>query len=199
MTPKRVRLLLAAVLPLAASGACRAPVQPKEVQAIASATLNDLTAGAVTEACARLYEPPDWDAARSADDRKQLAVGVGAVMKDLGTLSDARVIHNYAWYELQITGADPQYWQALPNLGIATRVTYDVNFSNLGPGMLSFTFTHLSGKWELRSISFGVAHSVPDARAKSGRIGRALFKSMAPGMSDEQIDQVAEQAIGPAH
>ena len=33
------------------------------------------------------------------------------------------------------------------------RVTYAVNFSKIGPGILAFSFTQVSGRWELRSIS----------------------------------------------
>ena len=199
MTPKRYRLLLAATLLFVAPSACRAPEKPREVQLIASSTLADLTTGDATQACSRLYEPPDWTPERIAEDHRQLSAGVTAAMKELGTLSDARIIHKWLFYELQITGADPQYWLALPNMGIATQVTYAVNFSKIGPGILSFSFTHLSGKWELRSISFGVEPSVPNAREKTVRIGRALFRALAPQISDEQLDQFAARAIGPAH
>jgi hypothetical protein len=192
--------LFAATLSLAASTACKAPVKPREVELLAASTLDDLTSGNVTRACSRIYEPPDWDADRIAVDHRDISTSVAAVMKELGTLSDARPIHSWSMYELQITGATVQYWQALPNLGIATRVTYAVTFSNIGPGILSFSFTHLSGNWELRSISFGVEPSVPDARQKAVRIGRTLLKSQAPpGMSDEQLDQFAERAITPMH
>jgi hypothetical protein len=199
MTHKRHRLLLAATLLFVASSACRAPEKPREVQLLASSTLADLTTGAVAQACSRIYEPPDWAPDRIAEDHKELSAGVEAAMRELGTLSDARIIHKWAFYELQITGADPQYWLALPNMGIATQVTYAVNFSKIGPGILSLSFTHLSGKWELRSISLGVEPWVPDARDKAARIGRALFRAMAPETSDEQIEHLVGQGISPAH
>lgn len=197
MRPTRSPLLLAATLLFAASTGCRAPVKPRDVQLLASATLADLTAGAVTQACARIYEPSDWDAERIAADRKQMAEGFDAMMKEVGTLSDARMIHNWLIYEVGVVGGDPRFWQSLPNQGIANRVVYTVNFSRMGPGIVSLTFTHLSGKWELRSIAFGVERSMSNAREKAGRMGRALFRTMNPAASDEQLDQMVAQVIGP--
>jgi hypothetical protein len=192
---KRRRLLLAATLLLTAWSGCSAPAKPREVMSIATSTLADLTAGAVTEACSRIYEPGDWDPARVAQDHRELADLVGTVMNEVGTISGARMIHKWTIYELQLTGADEHYWLALPNLGIATRVTYAVNFSKIGPGVLSFAFTDLSGKWELRSISFGVAVSAPNAQETALRIGRLILAKMAPGMSGQQLDQAAARTL----
>jgi hypothetical protein len=188
---------MAATLLFAATTGCGAPAQPKEVQVLAASTLADLTSGAVAQACSRIYEPSEWAADRAALDRRQLSQGVEAMLKEAGTLSDVRMIHKWSMYELGITGADPQYWQALPNQGIDARVTYAANFSNLGPGILSFTFTHLSGTWALRSISVGVDSSIADAREKVGRVGRVLFTTMLPGTPVEQLDQILAQAIVP--
>jgi hypothetical protein len=196
MTQKQCRLLLAVTLLFAAWGGCTAPEQPREVMSIASSTLADLTTGAVTRACSRIYEPSDWVPNRIAEDHKQLSDIVEAVMKEVGTISSARIMHTWLIYELQLTGADARYWQALPDLGIATRVTYAVNFSKIGPGILSFTFTHLSGKWELRSISFGVETSVPNARDTALRLGRVILVTVTPGIAADQLDRSAEQMIG---
>ena len=196
MTQKRCRLLLAVTLLFAAWSGCTAPTKPREVMSIASSTLADLTTGAVARACSRIYEPSDSAPNRIAEDRKELSDLVEAVMKEVGTISGARIIHKWAIYELQIAGADVPYWQALPNLGIDTRVAYAVNFSKIGPGILLFTFTHLSGTWELRSISFGVETSVPNARETALRIGRVLLMAMNPGLSGEQLDRGAAQMIG---
>ena len=162
---------------------------------IASFTLADLTTGAVTGACSRIYEPSDWALDRIAEDHKGLSDLVGAVMKEVGTISGGRIMHAWAMHDVELTGGDTPYWQALPNLGIANRVTYAVNFSKIGPGVLSFTFTTLSRKWELRSISFGVETSAPNARETSIRIGRVVLMAMNPGLSGEQLDRTAAQMI----
>ena len=196
MTQKRCRRLLAVTVLFAAWSGCTAPRKPRQVMTIASSTLADLTTGAVTQACSRLYEPSDWAPDRAAEDRKELSDLVEALMKEVGTISDARIIHKWAIYELQIAGADISYWRALPNLGIATWVTYAVNFSKIGPGILAFSFTQVSGRWELRSISFGVETSVPNAIETALRIGRVFLTTVNPGISGEQLDQAAAKIMG---
>lgn len=196
MTRKRCGLLVAAFFLFAASTGWSAPAQPKEVTSIASAALADLTAGSATRACARIYEPYGWEKKRIADDRQGLSVGVAALLKEVGTISAARLVHDASFFELQIAGADVPYWDALPNRGIAARVTYTANFSKRGPGILSFTFTHVSGKWELRSISFGFQPSVPNGRETALRVARVFFKTMIPGITDDQVEQLAAQMVG---
>ena len=91
VTQKRRHLLLAAALLFAAWSGCTAPRKPKEVMSIASSTLADLTTGAVTRACSRLYEPSNWAPNRIAEDRKELSDLVEAVMKEVGTISEAQI------------------------------------------------------------------------------------------------------------
>jgi hypothetical protein len=183
------------IMLLAASNARPAPAQPKEVASLASAVLAELSAGAVRRACARIYEPSDWDEKRIADDRTQLSKGIAALMNETGTISATRLVHGAGFFEVQITGADVPYWEALPNRGIAARVTYTAKFAKAGPGIVSFTFTHLSGRWELRSISFGVEPSAPNARETVTRLASVFLKAMIPGITKEQLDQIAAQMV----
>ncbi len=198
MTSQRCRVLVVAALLCVGPAGCKNPVKPREVESIASATLADLASGAVKRACSRIYEPPDWNPGRAAEDREQIGRGVEAIMNETGTLSDARVINKWLVYQLEVTGADPQYWLRRPNMGVDSRVTYAVNFSKVGPGVLSLTFTRLSGRWELRSILFGFDTSTPGARDNAIRIGRTFIRTMDPRVSAEQLDQMAAQMIGAA-
>ena len=157
MTPKnRYRLLLAATLLFVAPSPCRAPEKPREVQLIASSTLADLTTGDATQACSRLYmnRPTGLRSGSPRTTRQLVGGGLPLRWKELGTLSDRahhpqmapllRAADNWRGPSV-LAGASETWARRLsksPTPSTSPRLAQDI---------LSFSFTHLSGKWELRS------------------------------------------------
>jgi hypothetical protein len=190
-------LTIAAVPAMGArSAAAAAHATDAEVDALASAVMAKLTAGKPGAAVARIHEPRAWDGQRAADDRQKVSAHLATLLKEFGKISGARPAGAVAFYEIQNTGADVPYWQSLPRLGIDSSVVYAVKFSNVGPGIVSLTFTRVSGSWELRSVALGLDRSRPESKATMMRIGRIFLESLGLGMSKQEIDMALANMLG---
>jgi len=169
------------------------------VESLASEVMAKLTAGDRVAAVARIHEPSAWDMAHAAADRDKVVEHLGVLLKEFGRISAPHLAHlagTVAFYELQVAGGDVPYWQSLPNYGIDSRLTYRVNFSRVGPGVVVLAFTRASGFWELRSVSLGLDQSRPESKEAMVRIGRVFLGAVAPGMSKAQIENALVQILG---
>ena len=166
-----------------------------EVGTLATTIMSKLVAGDHAAAIARIHEPPAWDKARVAEDRRAVTEDFAALLKDFGKISSPRVASSITFYELQLAGGDVDYWQSLPNHGVDARVSYNVDFSKAGPGVVAISFTRVSGDWHLRSISLGLERSRPDSKETMMKIGRVFLGRADPKMSRDQIDAALEETF----
>jgi hypothetical protein len=163
---------------------------------ITAGILSKLVAGTPAAAIEKLHEPPGWDKARSDSDRREVSDALVAILGDFGTISSPQIVDSVAFYELQLAGGDLPYWQKLPNMGVDSKVTYLVDFSKVGPGVVAISLTHATGAWELRSISLGLEKNGAAARSKMEPLGRAFFARMDPGMPRDKLDELVDQTFG---
>jgi hypothetical protein len=186
--------LLAASAPASASTA--PPSNP--VESLASSILAKLVAGDVTAVTAGLHEPPNWDKARAADDRRQGAEQLGPLLEDFGKISSPKVAKDVTFFHIQLAGGDMAYWQSLPNMGVEAKVVYRVKFAKAGPGVVTMDFIHASGTWELRGLGLGIEQERSDARETMRRLGGRFLGRLAPGKTHDEIEKALDQMFGPA-
>ena len=197
--PQRLIVLSLSIAAAMAGGGIALSASPRAVapvESLASMVMAKLIAGDTVAAVARIHEPSAWDMAHAAADRDKVVEHLGVLLKEFGKISAPRLAGTLAYYELQVAGADVPYWQSLPNRGIDSQLTYRVNFSKVGPGIVALAFTWASGAWELRSVSLGLDRSRPESKEAMVRIGRVFLGAVAPGMSKAQIENALAQIVG---
>ena len=197
--PQRLIVLSLSIAAAMAGGGIALSASPRAVapvESLASMVMAKLIAGDTVAAVARIHEPSAWDMAHAAADRDKVVEHLGVLLKEFGKISAPRLAGTLAYYELQVAGADVPYWQSLPNRGIDSQLTYRVNFSKVGPGIVALAFTRASGSWELRSVSLGLDRSRPESKEAMVRIGRVFLGAVAPGMSKAQIENALAQIVG---
>jgi hypothetical protein len=166
------------------------------VEALASKVMAKLIAGDPVAVVARIHEPRTWDVPHASADRHKVSEDLGVLLREFGKISGPRAADNVTFYELQVAGADVPYWQALPNVGIDSRLTYRANFSKVGPGIVALAFTKASGFWELRSVSLGLDRSRSESKEAIVRIGRIFLGVIAPQMSKDEVERALAQIVG---
>ena len=198
MHQRRIVIFLSIAAVIAGGGIALSASQPTgdPVESLVSKVIAKLLVGDAVGAVARIHEPSAWDGARVSADRQQVSEHLGVLLKEFGKISAPRLAGTVAFYELQVAGADLPYWQSLPNRGIDSRLTYRVNFSRVGPGIVAFEFTRASGAPELRSVSLGLDVTFPESKESMMRIGRTFLRAAAPGMSKDQIENALAQIVG---
>lgn len=172
--------------------------QARDPQAVAAQVLQLLAAGKYSEVALAMHEPPSYDPARAAEDRRDVGDHLGFLFGEFGTMSAPQLATQpLRFYKVSLSGGDLPYWQSLRNMGVDAQLTYHVSFSKLGPGVLHLTFIRGKGEWQVRSIEPGLEMQAPAARQTMLRIGRASLAKMNPPVDHQALDQMLESMFPP--
>jgi hypothetical protein len=87
------------------------------------------------------------------------------ITKHFGTSGAVHAANDPVVYvEVAAGSADLAYWQAHPE---SLRATYRTEFSKFGKGFIAVEMCHLAGRWEIRSVHYGLPAANPRS---SGRV-----------------------------
>lgn len=175
----RLRALFYSLTIVSATIACQRDVST-EPAGLAQRAMSLLQRVDYAAAANLLYEPATYGPEQLARERQQLTELLAYLGGEFGPPTDPRVLDpQTAFYKLSIAGADMPYWKSLPNLGIDHVLVYQVHFARVGSGVLAFTFIRATGRWEVRSMEFGLIPDAPQARTTIVQIGRGLLRRIS--------------------
>jgi hypothetical protein len=169
---------------------------PDSPETLLSDTVARIVKGRAKPIAASIYEPKTWSASEAGKDRKEITGQLEFLFRELGRFSSPSAVSPAPIYTLDIAGADIPYWQSVPDRGIARTATYAGRFEKAGDGVVVLTLTQLSGRWELRSVAFGIEMKRRGARETMLRVARRFLAKIRPDMSKADIDAAAEAALG---
>jgi hypothetical protein len=137
---------------------------PREVADMATQYL-ECSARADVACAARLFHyPADETVEERAADVNAVVHSLSIITKHFGTNGAVAPANDTVVYvEVAAGGADLEYWQAHPE---SLRATYRTEFSKFGRGFIAVEMCHISGRWEIRSVHYGLPAANPRSAAR---------------------------------
>jgi len=156
------------------------------IPAHAAETVALLRKGDAAAVAARLHYPPSYTAEQRAADEAAVALMIGIVLEQFGTLMladpvDAPGPH----YQVDITGGDGDYWAAtLPGRSIR-EVGYRAEFSRYESGYVVLSYMEIDSGWVTGQLALGLDATVADNDERVQQTvllaAERVAASMAPG------------------
>lgn len=129
-----------------------------------------------------------YDRERTPKERSGGAQAVARMLQiltqEFGELSDQQIVNNpYITYEVTVGGAGSGYWEQHP---VFLQRRYQVTFTREGSGYVKIMVCHISGVWEIRSVSYGLPAQRSDAEERIADILITIMKEMEPFRKDAE-------------
>ena len=142
-----------AVAILAALACSPEQAEPDPRDAKADQVVEHLTAGRFDAVVSMLHFPASQTPDERAADMKSTEWTLGAVLDQFGSIESAKpAVDAPASLSISIAAGDDKYWKAYPRTGVGRQISYDVQFSKLGDGLLTVSFFAPSEGRELRAV-----------------------------------------------
>lgn len=148
---------------------------PREAADVATQYL-ECSARADVACASRLFHyPADETAEERRADMSAVVQSLSVIAKHFGTNGAVAPANDPVVYvEVAAGSADLTYWQAHPE---SLRATYRTQFSKFGKGFIAVEMCHISGRWEIRSVHYGLPAANPRSAGRVMEVFNEIKRS----------------------
>jgi hypothetical protein len=132
---------------------------------------------------AKLFHcPTNMSRSECGNERKALSHMLSVMQREFGKLDNIMPLQKrYTFYSVSAGSGDMSYWQLHPDV---LQKNYEVKFNKEGEGYVVIQSCNISGRWEIRSVSFALPAERPDAMARIREILKITMNEMKPFMNE---------------
>ncbi len=158
-----------------------------DLQALSSKFFDHIAKSEFDSASKLFHYPPSYTPAERSHDIDAVAHMLKIFTNEFGTPASQRLSESAAmFYHVTAQSAHAEYWQKHP---YSIQVDYEVDFSREGKGYIFVQFCNISGKWEIRSIAYGLPAERIDAKERVQQIINKVLREMQPFMQEPGEDK----------
>jgi hypothetical protein len=151
---------------------------PQEAADVARQYLECAPRGDAACASRLFHYPADETAEERRADVNAVMHSLSIIMKHFGTNGAAKPANDPVVYvEVAAGSADLAYWQAHPE---SLRATYQTEFSRFGKGFIVVEMCHIAGRWEIRSVHYGLPATNPRSAGRVMEVFNEIKGSEPP-------------------
>lgn len=122
------------------------------------------------------HYPKDETEDERRADVEAVRQSFSVITKHFGMIGPVqRATGRLVYVEVAAGSADITYWQKHPE---SLKVTYETTFSKYGEGFVAVELCNISGRWEIRSVHYGLPATDPRS---TGRIMRVFNELQGAG------------------
>jgi len=130
------------------------------------------------EASSLFHYPPHYSAQELSKDTNGVATILEIFQNEFGEISNPAINNEKATIaSLQVGGGDLPYWKNHPNF---VSVIYRVNFAKFGNGFVTFTFSNIGNKFQIREVKYGLLSTRKDTQQLLKKVAEKLMSLFAP-------------------
>jgi len=120
--------------------------------------------------------PADYSNKELREDKNAISKTLNMFYEEFGKIASIEKIDNLSlYYFVTIGGGNFPYWQKYPDV---YNSFYKVKFSREGKGYVVLVFCHISDRWEIRQVNYGLPADQPKSQERILDINKKFMKLM---------------------
>lgn len=167
-------LVFLITFPFAAAGLA----QEENIQGKANDFINNYNNQDFRGVTKLFHFPRDYTANELKEDKDAISKVLKLYYEEFGKITNIKKNENPSnYYNVSIGSGNIPYWQKYPE---TVNLSYKVKFSREGLGYIDVVFCHISEKWEIRKVSYGLPADRPKSQERIVSISQKIMKLLRP-------------------